>query len=60
MEKDLIEETFGKWFQNNDSINDLREVKVTSRRRQNLQGTTLRAAMVITNVDSLNHLEDHK
>lgn len=60
MESDLIEETFGRWFEKNKSVIDLRDIKITSRRRQNLQGSILNAAMVITNNDSLNHLEDHK
>ena len=60
MEYHILYETFGKWFKINDSIVDLRKIKVTSRRRQNLHGALLTASMVITNNNSLNHLDDHK
>lgn len=39
---------------------DIRNTSITSRRRQNLQGILLRASMVVTNNDTLNHLTDYK
>ncbi|CAO1308567.1 unnamed protein product [Diamesa tonsa] len=56
---ELIEEIYGKWSKENNSFTDLRLVKITSRRRQNLRKTNLKASMVITNNDTLNHLDDY-
>ncbi|XP_053663875.1 ionotropic receptor 75a-like [Anopheles marshallii] len=39
---------------------DLRTQKVTSVRRKHLDGHSLRASMVITNPDTMNHLTDYK
>ncbi len=50
----LIVETF---YQN--SLSDGRELTAISRRR-NLGGIELRASMVVTNNDSLNHLDDYR
>ncbi|XP_050074306.1 ionotropic receptor 75a-like [Anopheles maculipalpis] len=41
-------------------LQDLRTHKVTSVRRKNLHGHQLRASMVITNPDTMNHLTDYK
>lgn len=60
MESELIEEVYGKWSKENNSFQDLRLVKITSRRRQNLRLTNLKASMVITNNDTLNHLDDYQ
>lgn len=60
MESELIEEVYGKWSKENNSFKDLRLVKITSRRRQNLRLTNLKASMVITNNDTLNHLDDYQ
>lgn len=60
MESELIEEIYGKWSKKNNSFTDLRSTKITSRRRQNLKRTNLKASMVITNNDTLNHLDDYQ
>lgn len=60
MESELIEEIYGKWSNENNSFTDLRSTKITSRRRQNLRRTILKASMVITNNDTLNHLDDYQ
>ena len=60
MESELIEEIYGKWSKENNSFTDLRLIKITSRRRQNLRRTNLKASMVITNNDTLNHLDDYQ
>lgn len=60
MESALIKENYGKWSKENNSFTDLRLVKITSRRRQNLRRTNLKASMVITNNDTLNHLDDYQ
>lgn len=39
---------------------DERTSYITSRRRQNLQATDLRASMVVTNNETLYHLTDYK
>ncbi|XP_055628375.1 ionotropic receptor 75a-like [Toxorhynchites rutilus septentrionalis] len=51
-------EPFGMWL--NGSLVDERTAMVTSVRRLDLKGHTLRASMVITNMDTLNHLTDYK
>lgn len=43
-----------------DRFIDYRETKVISRRRQNLRGINLKASIVITNNDTLNHLNDYR
>jgi glutamate receptor, ionotropic, invertebrate len=54
----LITETYGIFKQN--AIIDQRSISpVTSVRRRNLQKTHLRASMVITNNNTLNHLTDY-
>ncbi|CRL00245.1 CLUMA_CG013518, isoform A [Clunio marinus] len=52
-------ETFGLWFKGNDAFKDLRSTTVTSRRRNDLYGTELRASIVVTNNDTLHHLDDY-
>lgn len=42
-----------------DGFTDERGTDGPVKRRQNLQGITLRASMVITNNDTLNHLGDY-
>lgn len=54
----LIIEQFGR-ISNGDFI-DLRDIFITSRRRCNLFGLTLKASMVLTNNDTLNHLTDYQ
>lgn len=39
---------------------DYRRIQVTSKRRQNLLGLNLKASMVITNNDTLEHLSDYR
>lgn len=39
---------------------DLRSSSITSRRRINLSGYNFKASMVITNNDTLNHLNDYR
>lgn len=56
----ILTEIFGKWNKVNDFFNDLRKVSITSRRRKNLHGAKLRASMVVTNDETLNHLEDYQ
>lgn len=60
MDTPLIIETFGKWNEMNDTFTDLRVNKITSRRRQNLFGAKLKASMVVTNNETMNHLEDYQ
>lgn len=45
---------------NDNEFMDMRFTKITSRRRQNLDGIILRAAMVVTSNDTLNHLHDYR
>ncbi|XP_055315345.1 ionotropic receptor 75a-like [Sitodiplosis mosellana] len=54
----LIVESFGN-IENGQFI-DYRSTQITSRRRQNLLGLQLRASMVVTNNDTLNHLSDYR
>lgn len=54
----LIQEQFGV-IKNLEFI-DYRSTSITSRRRQNLFGLHLRASMVVTNNDTLNHLSDYR
>lgn len=56
----LIHETYGKYFSENDSFVDLRDEIVTSKRRRNLMGTRLNATLVITNNQTLDHLNDYQ
>lgn len=56
--KPLIVEPFGD-IQNGKFI-DYRSTSITSRRRQNLFGLHLKASMVVTNNDTLNHLTDYR
>lgn len=55
----FIEENYGKWHKINDTFEDLRSVKVTSCRRRNLRGAELRASLVVTNNETLKHLDDY-
>uniref|UniRef100_A0A182J1B5 Ionotropic glutamate receptor C-terminal domain-containing protein n=1 Tax=Anopheles atroparvus TaxID=41427 RepID=A0A182J1B5_ANOAO len=61
---DLRTEQFALWRRDDSGTGgrlvDLREKKVTSVRRKDLRGHTLRASMVITNPDTMNHLTDYK
>lgn len=57
MSEPLILETFGEY--ENQVFTDRRSVDGPVKRRQNLQGITLRASMVITNNDTIHHLEDY-
>ncbi|XP_058463500.1 ionotropic receptor 75a-like [Malaya genurostris] len=54
----LVVELFGTWI--NGSLIDERNLAVTSTRRLNLRGHTLRASMVVTNPETLHHLTDYK
>lgn len=54
----LILEPYGN-IENGQFIDD-RSVQITSRRRQNLLGLRLKASMVVTNNDTLNHLIDYR
>lgn len=54
----LIVEIFGE-IRNGQFI-DYRSNPITSRRRQNLFGLHLKASMVVTNNDTLNHLTDYR
>lgn len=51
---------YGKWTKVNDSFIDLRVIKVTSKRRRNLSGAELKASLVVTDNETLNHLEDYQ
>lgn len=54
----LILEHFGNI--ENGQFTDGRRIQITSRRRQNLLGLHLKASMVVTNNDTLNHLSDYR
>lgn len=54
----LLTESVGNVI--NATFIDKRTTTITSRRRQNLQGIQMRASMVVTNNDTLNHLTDYK
>lgn len=54
----LTAERYGIW--SNKTFNSLLNYPITSRRRQNLHKSVLRASMVITHNDSLNHLDDYR
>lgn len=56
----ILTETFGKWNRVDDTFQDLRQVRISSRRRKNLRQAKLKASMVVTNADTLNHLEDYQ
>lgn len=45
---------------NNNEFTNLRSTHITSRRRQNLRGVNLKAAMVVTSSETLNHLNDYR
>lgn len=60
MESELIEELYGKWISSSRKIEDMRKTAVTSRRRQNLKKALMKASMVVTNNDTLNHLTDYR
>lgn len=55
----FIVEKYGKWHRHNDTFKNLQSIGVTSRRRQNLRGSKLKASLVVTNNDTLNHLNDY-
>ncbi|XP_058123005.1 ionotropic receptor 75a-like [Anopheles ziemanni] len=61
---DLLTEQFALWTRDQSGAKaeliDLREKTVTSVRRKNLLGHSLRASMVITDPDTVNHLTDYK
>lgn len=52
-------ETYGNWS-SADGINDFRTSHINSRRRINLHGTKITMSLVITNNDSLYHLDDYR
>lgn len=56
--KSLIHEPFGKWDLKNGLI-DCRSTRIISRRRKNLLGKVLIASIVLTNNDSINHMDDY-
>lgn len=56
MKQSLIIELFGIW--SNNELHNYLTTHVTSRRRQNLKGAFLKASMVVTDNNTLNHLED--
>lgn len=60
IDRPLIVESFGVVNLMDEIFVDYREVFVTSRRRQNLQGLVFNASMVITNNDTLKHLTDYQ
>lgn len=60
MNSSLITESFGKWLKVSDSFKDLRVIKVTSKRRRDLMGAELKASLVVTNNETLKHLEDYQ
>lgn len=60
IDRPLVIECYGEIDIAEESFADYRTTAITSRRRQNLQGLTLQASMVITNNDTLNHLSDHR
>ncbi|XP_055603749.1 ionotropic receptor 75a-like [Uranotaenia lowii] len=57
-QESLSVEDFGIW--DSGTFRDVRLGKVTSIRRLNLNGHTLKASMVVTDPETLNHLEDYK
>uniref|UniRef100_A0A182NM91 Ionotropic glutamate receptor C-terminal domain-containing protein n=1 Tax=Anopheles dirus TaxID=7168 RepID=A0A182NM91_9DIPT len=63
-DSEVLTENYALWKRNSSFLEgqliDLRDQKVTSVRRKNLHGHSLRASMVITNPDTLNHLTDYK
>ena len=54
----LIIEHFGNY--RNESLSVERTERVTTLRRRNLQGVNLRATLVLTNNNSVQHLNDYK
>lgn len=58
LDQPLLLENIGTIF--NVTFNDMRTSLITSRRRQDLRGVKLRASMVVTNNDTLNHLTDYQ
>ncbi|XP_049294901.1 ionotropic receptor 75a-like [Anopheles funestus] len=62
---ELLTENYALWKRSTIGVDvgqmiDLRTQKVTSVRRKDLRGHPLRASMVITNPDTMNHLTDYK
>lgn len=58
MSMSLIFEPFGNI--ESGQFTDYRSTSITSRRRQNLSGLHLKASMVVTNNDTMNHLTDYR
>lgn len=58
MRMSLIVEQFGRI--SNGEFVDYRDTPITSRRRHNLFGLKLKASMVITDNDTLDHLTDYR
>lgn len=54
----LSSETYATWNGQNYSIKE--KIRITSRRRQNLQRAQLRGSMVLLSNDTLNHLDDYR
>lgn len=52
-------EQFGYWS-SNDGLTDLRETRILSRRRRNLNGKILKSIAVITDNKTIGHLDDMK
>lgn len=52
-------ENIGVWSPNT-RLQDTRDTRVLARRRRNLMGMQLKTSMVVTNNDTLNHLDDLK
>lgn len=50
---------FGYWNDSSGLI-DSRETRILSRRRRNLNGKVLKSIAVVTNNDSIGHLDDEK
>ncbi|XP_058832109.1 glutamate receptor ionotropic, kainate glr-3-like [Topomyia yanbarensis] len=58
LETDLIVELFGYW--RHGVIKKLQSTSISAVRRQNMNHFKLRASMVVTQNDTLNHLEDYR
>lgn len=52
-------EPFGRWS-NETGLLDERSTRILSRRRRDLKGRTISVSMVLTNNDSINHLDDYR
>ncbi|GAB0093574.1 uncharacterized protein DMENIID0001_087340 [Sergentomyia squamirostris] len=59
LNKQINHEDYGGWSPSG-GISDIRPTRILSRRRANLHGTRLSAAVVLTKEDSKNHLNDQK